>query len=141
MIRSRAAPAVPDVKTLLITALSVAALAAAGCGSGSSSGSKGSGYGAPPPTTTKAAAASPGTDAVGIADFKFAPATLTVDKGAKVTFSNSDTAPHTATADDKSFDTGTLNKGDKKSVTLGKPGTYKYHCSFHAFMEGEIVVK
>jgi plastocyanin len=78
---------------------------------------------------------------VKIADFKFAPAQLTVKVGAKVTFSNSDKAPHTATAQDKSFDTDTLNQGAKKSVTFDKAGTYKYYCSFHRFMEGEIVVK
>ena len=77
-----------------------------------------------------------------IADFKYGPEKLTVAAGATVTFVNRDKAPHTATAQDKSFDTKTLNQNAKEgSVTLDKAGTYKYYCAFHRFMEGEIVVK
>ena len=52
------------------------------------------------------------TDAIEIADFKFDPETMTVEAGTEVTWTNSDDAPHTATADDSSFDTGDLDKGD-----------------------------
>ena len=41
-------------------------------------------------------------------DFAYAPEDLTVPAGTEVTFTNSDDAPHTATADDGSFDTDTL---------------------------------
>jgi plastocyanin len=85
--------------------------------------------------------AAPEQATVRIASFKYAPPTLTVAKGARVTFVNEDKAPHTATARDGRFDTGTLKKGDRKALTLDKPGRYRYTCSFHAFMEGEIVVK
>jgi plastocyanin len=120
-------------------ALAVTALAGCGGGSGSGSGSAGGGY-RQPGTTTKAAAAVT-TDAVKIADFKVAPEKVTVDAGTKVTFDNTDSAKHTATAEDKSFDTGTLAQGETRSVTLDKPGTYTYYCAFHRFMEGEIDVK
>jgi plastocyanin len=80
-------------------------------------------------------------DAVEISNFEFAPETLAVDAGTEVTFSNQDSAAHTATADDSSFDTDTLNKGDDATVTFDDPGTYTYYCRFHAFMKGTIEVK
>lgn len=51
-----------------------------------------------------------------------------------------DSASHTATAG-SDFDTGTLKKGDTKTVTLDKPGSYSYICQFHAFMKGTVIVK
>lgn len=57
-----------------------------------------------------------------------------------MTWVNNDAAPHTATAAD-AFDTGSLDKGDSKPVTLSKPGSYSYVCEFHAFMKGTVVVK
>jgi plastocyanin len=77
---------------------------------------------------------------VDISDFKFAPATVTVKAGSKVSWVNHDSAPHTATSG-HDFDTGTLKQGDTKTVTLDKPGTYTYICQFHAFMNGKVVVK
>lgn len=77
---------------------------------------------------------------VEIADFKFDPPTITVKAGGTVTWTNSDTAPHTATLDDD-FDTGDLEKGDSKSETFDKPGTYDYVCDIHPFMHGTVVVK
>ena len=56
------------------------------------------------------------TDLVAIADFAFDPETVTVDAGTKLTWTNDDEAPHTATADDGSFDTGTLKLDDTGAV-------------------------
>jgi len=79
-------------------------------------------------------------DAVTIKDFKFAPATLTVEHGAKVTVTNRDTTTHTATADGGAFDTGDLDPGSSKTITLSKAGRYAYHCEIHSFMKGTVVV-
>ena len=88
------------------------------------------------------ASASAKSAKVEIKDFKFLPAKLTVRTGAKVAFANDDKAPHTATVDEgDAFDTGTLNQGDTKTITLSKPGTYAYHCDFHRFMTGTITVR
>ena len=73
-----------------------------------------------------------------IVDFEYAPETLTVPAGTKVTWTNSDDAAHTATADDGSFDTDTLHQGDSAGVVLDEPGTYTYYCRFHAFMKATI---
>ena len=77
---------------------------------------------------------------IDITDFKYAPENLTVRAGSKVTWKNNDTAPHTATASD-AFDTGNLRKGDTKTLTLKKAGTYAYICEFHPFMKATVVVE
>jgi plastocyanin len=46
-------------------------------------------------------------------------------------WTNNDTAPHTATADNGEFDSGSLDKGGSFSFTFTKPGTYPYYCVFH----------
>src|SRR4051812_37207134 len=51
-----------------------------------------------------------GQNAVTIQNFAFSPATLTIKVGDKVTWTNQDSAPHSATADDNSFDTGVISQ-------------------------------
>ena len=80
-------------------------------------------------------------ESVTIENFAFDPADLTVSVGDTVTWSNDDSAAHTATADGGSFDTGTIASGNAKSVTFSKAGTFTYHCSIHATMTGRIVVE
>ena len=77
---------------------------------------------------------------VQIANFAFAPAAITVNAGDTVTFTNADSAPHTATADNGSFDTGTLNGGQSASLTFSTAGTYTYFCAIHPNMKGTITV-
>ena len=92
---------------------------------------------------TEASVAAPsGEDhAVQIKGFAFAPRTITVKVGDTVTWTNEDSARHTATADDGSFDTGLLAKGQSGSVTFDTPGTYMYFCTPHPNMKGTIVVE
>ncbi len=78
--------------------------------------------------------------AVDIADFAFDPDPLEIPVGTTVTWTNQDTAPHTATADDGSFDSGRLDNGGTFSFTFDTPGTYPYHCDIHPRMTGTIVV-
>jgi plastocyanin len=77
---------------------------------------------------------------IDIRDFKYVPETVAVRAGSRVTWVNDDAAPHTATAAGV-FDTGTLQKGDSKALTLSKPGSYSYVCEFHPFMKATVVVK
>jgi plastocyanin len=79
--------------------------------------------------------------AVQISNFAFRPAQITVKAGTHVTWTNHDQTAHTATANNNSFDTGTIAAKASKTVDFKKPGTYKYHCAFHAFMTGTVVVK
>ena len=65
--------------------------------------------------------------------------------GNPVTWTNKDSAPHTATAADDAqrevFDTQVIKKGASKSVTFEKPGTYAYVCDLHPFMKATVVVR
>jgi LPXTG-motif cell wall-anchored protein len=75
-------------------------------------------------------------------DFVFVPKTVTINVGDSITWTNNGTSLHTATADDSSFDSGTLNAGDTFTHTFNTPGTIPYHCEFHQGqgMVGTIVV-
>lgn len=77
---------------------------------------------------------------VDIKDFKFKPPSVTVTAGSEVTFTNDDSALHTATLDG-TFDTANLKQGDAKPVTFDEAGTYDYICDIHPFMKGTVFVK
>jgi plastocyanin len=95
--------------------------------------------GASGPQTTGSAS---GTGHMTISGFRFEPTELTVTPGTVVTWTNEDSAPHTATARDGSFDTDRLNSGDVSSqVKFDKAGTFEYYCEVHPWMVGRIVVK
>jgi plastocyanin len=91
------------------------------------------------PHARKAHAASDPADT--ISDFKFTPGTLTIHVGDTVTWTNDGPTDHTATANDGSFNTGTLKKGRSASHTFTKAGTFAYICAIHPFMKGTIVVQ
>lgn len=77
---------------------------------------------------------------VEIVDFAYDPDPVTIEEGGKVIWQNEDSAPHTATADDGSFDTGTLEEGKLKSESFKEAGTYRYICSIHPDMHGTVEV-
>jgi plastocyanin len=58
-------------------------------------------------------------------------------------WTNADSAIHTATSDPGqgvTFDTGNINPGSSAQITITVPGTYTYHCTYHAWMQGKIMV-
>lgn len=96
-------------------------------------------------STASGNAAAPSGDAVRAAeveieDFAYDPDPVTIEEGGKVIWKNRDSAPHTATADDGSFDTGTIEEDKLKSATFKQPGTYSYICSIHPDMHGTVEV-
>ena len=76
---------------------------------------------------------------VEIKDFKLPD--LTINVGDTIEWTNEDSAPHTATADNKFFDTDRLEEGDSHKITFNKPGTFSYYCSIHPYMKGTVVVR
>jgi len=81
------------------------------------------------------------TTTVEIKSFSFQPASITVPAGAMVTWINRDAVAHTVTADDGSFKSPSIpGNGGKFERNFSEPGTYKYHCSPHPSMKGEVVV-
>jgi plastocyanin len=60
-----------------------------------------------------------------------------------ITWINKDSAPHTATAIDNSFDTGIINVGSSgsamiKSGSSGSSSRIQYHCTIHPWMTGTL---
>ena len=76
-------------------------------------------------------------------NLNFSPAKVTVIIGQNntVTWINKDTATHTVTATDNSFNSGDVKPGESWSHTFSAPGTYTYYCVYHsAWMKGTVVV-
>lgn len=66
----------------------------------------------------------------------YSPATLTVAAGTKVVFKNTSQLPHTATADDGSFDTGKIDAGATKSIVVKQTGRFAFYCLYHGAAGG-----
>jgi len=134
-------------KSFLAPVLILLTLGLVACGdSGDSStdGSAGSETTSEAPETSSSTPAPSGEAAraekVKIIEFVYGPDPVTVQVGGKVTWQNEDTAPHTATADDGSFNTGVLERGKIKSETFKQAGTYTYFCEIHPTMHGTVEV-
>jgi plastocyanin len=80
------------------------------------------------------------TTRVDMVDFAFQPANVTVHVGDLVTWHNAGKEPHTATADDGSFDTGTVPAGGNGSHMFTAAGNFSYICSIHPNMKGTVKV-
>ncbi|MDQ3444217.1 MAG: cupredoxin domain-containing protein [Chloroflexota bacterium] len=79
---------------------------------------------------------------VEITDFAYGAASVTIPVGGSVTWTNNDSAPHTATAQDREvLQTGTLNQGESYIQAFDTPGTYEYFCEFHPNMSGTVIVE
>lgn len=81
------------------------------------------------------------THVVSIEGFQFVPAEISVSVGDTVTWINRDVAPHTATAGDGSFDSGSLGQDDEWSVVIETAGEFDYICLFHPQMQGVITAE
>jgi plastocyanin len=94
------------------------------------------------PMGLQSTAAEPKEHTITIKDFKFVPATLTVNVGDTIVWKNEDIAPHTATAKGKNaFDSGNLDSGASWSYTVKKKDTYPYYCAYHLSMKGKLVAR
>lgn len=81
-------------------------------------------------------------DAATIAIEGFAFTGATVAPGAEVAIENADEAPHTVTADDDAFDSGSIAGGESGSITApSEPGEYAFHCDIHPDMTGTLTVE
>jgi len=83
-----------------------------------------------------------GLPVIFIKQFAYVPAQLHVRAGERVAWVNceSDGTPHTATADDASFDSGLLNPNDAYVRAFPVAGTVPYHCDLHPFMKATVIV-
>ena len=110
---------------------------------------------APKPTTAPAAksteakvtiskgSSSPGCDTKKTC---YTPFETKVKVGTKVTWTNGDTAAHTATSGtptkgpDGTFDSSLIPAGKSFSFTFSKTGKYDYFCMVHPWMTGKVTV-
>ncbi len=132
----------------LVMVAVLGAPAFAGCGSSSDKGTdapKGPGPASTSPVakrTATPASSSSSPRSVAIKDFDYAPKTLDVPAGTKVTWTNKDAANHTVTFDTGAKkDLGSQSQGASKTFTFKKTGQFAYHCDFHPNMHGTVAVR
>ena len=84
--------------------------------------------------------AAAGSNQVVVDNFSFAPAMTAVAAGATVTWTNRDDVPHNIVSSNQKFKSPVLDTDEQFSHTFDAPGTYKYFCSIHPKMTGQVVV-
>ena len=77
---------------------------------------------------------------VGVDNFSFAPATTSVPAGTTITWTNHDDVPHQIVSTEKKFKSPVLDTDGQFSYRFDDAGAYKYFCSLHPRMTGQIVV-
>jgi 3',5'-cyclic-AMP phosphodiesterase len=82
-----------------------------------------------------------GAHDVAVDNFSFAPATASVPVGTVITWINRDDVPHTIVSTEQKFKSPVLDTDGQFAHRFDAPGTYKYFCSIHPKMTGEIVVR
>jgi len=70
----------------------------------------------------------------------FVPASLTINKGSSVTWTNDDNTVHTVTAADGSFTSGDIVVGTSYTRTFTTAGTINYYDAHNNNMKGVLVV-
>ena len=130
----------------LLAAGCLALLVTAACGSDDDADA-----GAPDGSTTSTAAATGddyrdtggSAEAGTIVAEDFSLTDLTVAPGDEIVLRNDGSAPHTATADDDSFDTGQVTAGETSGPVAApdQPGTYAFHCEIHNAMTATLTVE
>ncbi|HWT31705.1 MAG TPA: cupredoxin family copper-binding protein [Propylenella sp.] len=81
------------------------------------------------------------THQVSIENMTYNPNSLSVTAGDTVVWTNKMSMAHTATADDGSFDSGSIARNKTFSHTFNSAGAVPYHCDFHPDMMGRIDVR
>jgi plastocyanin len=127
-------PSVAHRSTIVLLASSVLALAA--CGGGGGGGTSGTGIVDPPPTTPVL------TTSVTMSGSAFAPPAIQVSPGATLTFTNNDGFNHNVQFLSGSVTAiGDFSSGSRTTVAPSAAGTYSYHCTIHAGMNGSVTVQ
>ncbi len=92
------------------------------------------------PEDDKPVAAVDGKQVV-VDNFSFTPATAAVPVGTTVTWTNHDDIPHNVVSPEQKFKSPVLDTDETFSHTFDVAGTYKYYCSIHPRMTGQVVVR
>lgn len=141
-------------KPIVVATFAAALIALAGCSSSNSTAPASSASASSVPASSapasggqSAQSGSPASSAsnqmvtIKIKDYKYS-GPDSVSPGATVTVMNEDAVNHTLTADSTGGFDVTITAGKSATFTAPTtPGSYKYHCTFHANMMGSLVVK
>lgn len=76
-----------------------------------------------------------------IENVQFDPQSLTIKRGERITWTNKDLFPHSATATAKAFDSQAIAPNASWTWVARKPGIYTYVCTFHPTMKGTVTVQ
>jgi plastocyanin len=123
--------ATPSPSATTAAAPSAAATTAASQAAAASSGAGASGGGGAALSCATAPSGSAATVTVTIQNFQYSPQPVQAKVGDVVAWTNKDSAPHSATMDDGSCDTDTINANATAMLVFNAPGTYTYHCKVH----------
>jgi plastocyanin len=74
-------------------------------------------------------------------NFSFAPASTVVAVGTTVMWTNHDDIPHNVVSPEQKFKSTVLDTDETFSHTFEAAGIYKYYCSIHPRMTGQVVVR
>jgi plastocyanin len=88
-----------------------------------------------------AATPRPSTHVVAIDGVQFEPQVLEARVGDTIVWINRDPFPHTATAEDKQFDSGEIAPGRTWKFTVRRAGVFPYVCKLHPNMRGTLRVQ
>jgi len=72
---------------------------------------------------------------------RYTPEVIEVKPGDTVVWQNKDAFPHTATAADRSFDSGSIASDGAWKFKVGRKGSFPYVCTLHPTMKATLVVK
>ncbi len=103
-------------------------------------------YVPPPAATSSASATASGSGSVSIVGatpgaYAFSPASVTVQTGDTISWTNSSSAPEGHDVSGSGFDSGVLQQGQSYSHTFATAGTFSYICSIHPSMKGTVTVE
>jgi len=96
----------------------------------------------PTPTPTPNPTQTSKTENIAITNFAFSPATITINKGDTIVWTNMGSVSHTVTSDSgNELASSSLPNGQTYSHTFNIIGTFSYHCSIHTMMKGTVTVQ
>lgn len=95
----------------------------------------------PSPSAVTSFTSTASQNTVVIKDYNVTPSTLTILKGANVTWKNNDSVDHQITSDSKGiFSSPLIGAGDTYTYQFNTTGTFPYRCNIHP-EKGTIIVQ
>ena len=132
----------PNLRWLLIVLATVILLVMGACGSNPTpTGPPSTAATQPPTSLTPSAVVMVKIIEMPAANYIFTPQTLHIKAGTEVVWINKSTGGHTVTSDTGAFKgSGGLAENQTFSMIFTQTGTFNYHCAYHIYMKGTVIV-